>query len=850
MLVNQLYDTTISYSKEVSKISRKKIGQFFTPPSVAKYMASLMDYKKSSIRILEPGAGTLMLTGALCDEIILNKFIKTIHVDLFETDEKIIPLLRRNMEMIKKTMEDNEKHLTYTIIQENFILYHEFFWKDIDEIGIEPYDLAICNPPYKKIGKNDEEAIVMSSIVYGQPNIYFLFMALSAKLLKDDGQLIFITPRSFTSGAYFKKFREYFLNTVRLTNLHLFHSREDVFDSDSVLQEAIILKAVKSTKNTKSILISASENMHMDKNVVHKVPYDTVLSMQSENLFIMIPTSEEEIKLLNSIKRWKYNLLDLGFQLKTGPVVDFRAKEYLKEEIERYAVPLIWANNFSDYKIKHPDYNSKNPQYIMNLPTSQSLLLKSKDFIIVKRFTSKEEKRRIQCALYLEEQFTEQWVGIENHLNYVTKLNGEITKEELYGLFALLNSTMVDTYYRILNGSTQVNATEANAIPLPNLKTVVEIGKGLINMDSLSTDTCDTIIKETIGNNDVLTNSDTQGDKRMVKVTIVKKEIPKKEKNPKIEVTGKLKEANEILNALGFPQPKSKRSYRNEYVLLSLAGLKEDDEWAEASINSLRTKDMMDFMEKNYGKKYAANSREDIRKSSVKPLVNAAIAENNADDNERATNSGDYSYQLTKEALDLIKTYGNSKWDVNFKNWLANHETLRDRYEQKREMVKIPVRVNGKELKFSPGKHNQLQKAIIEEFAPRFAQGSEILYVGDTAKRDLVKNREKLLELGVKITDHDKLPDVVLYMEDKNWLFFVEAVTSVGPVSKQRMDEINAMLDKCTCGIIYVTAFLDMSSKNGFKKFIDEIAWETEVWVADNPDHMIHLNGDRFMGPR
>ncbi|GAC42989.1 hypothetical protein PPOP_2352 [Paenibacillus popilliae ATCC 14706] len=198
----------------------------------------------------------------------------------------------------------------------------------------------------------------------------------------------------------------------------------------------------------------------------------------------------------------------------------------------------------------------------------------------------------------------------------------------------------------------------------------------------------------------------------------------------------------------------------------------------------------------------------------------------------------------------MIRSYENNEWEEKLEEWLESHETLMEKYTQIREMTMIPVKVNGQDFHFSPGKHNMLQKAIIEDFAPRFAPGSEVLYVGDTEKKDLIKNREKLQELGVRITDHDKLPDVVLYREDKNWLYFIESVTSVGPVSVKRMNEIQDMLEKCDCGIIYVTTFLDMSSEHGFKKFIDQIAWETEIWVADNPDHMFHLNGDRFLGPR
>ncbi|MEK4216687.1 MULTISPECIES: BsuBI/PstI family type II restriction endonuclease [Bacillus] len=311
---------------------------------------------------------------------------------------------------------------------------------------------------------------------------------------------------------------------------------------------------------------------------------------------------------------------------------------------------------------------------------------------------------------------------------------------------------------------------------------------------------------------------------------------------------GKLAEAKEILKALGMP--KQQYNDRSGYVLLALAGVKEEDSWADASINSLRIVDMMNFMGNHYGKIYKPNSRETIRKESIHQFVAGAIAVSNDDDDERATNSPKYSYRLSDEIVEVLQSYGTDEWEKKLGAWLEQHETLVEQYTQAREMSLIPVVANGQELVFSPGKHNHLQKAIIEDFAPRFAPGAEVLYVGDTKKKDLIKNREKLQELGVRITDHDKLPDVVLYVEEKNWLYFIEAVTSVGPISMKRINEIQAMLEECSCGVVYVTAFLDMSAKNGFKKFIDQIAWETEIWVADNPDHMIHLNGDRFFGPR
>ena len=217
------------------------------------------------------------------------------------------------------------------------------------------------------------------------------------------------------------------------------------------------------------------------------------------------------------------------------------------------------------------------------------------------------------------------------------------------------------------------------------------------------------------------------------------------------------------------------------------------------------------------------------------------------EDNNKATNSPNYRYRITEELLCLVRNYNTADWDSSLSSFKSNHDTLIDIYSSKKKMMKMPVKINGQDLTFSPGKHNLLQKLIIEEFAPRFAPHSECLYVGDTTKKDLIKNTEKLLELGFDISLHDKMPDVVLYSEENNWIYFIEAVTSVGPMSQKRVNEINVMTEIIEAGKIFITAFLDMKV---FKKFSEEIAWETEIWVASFPDHMIHMNGDKFMGPR
>lgn len=308
---------------------------------------------------------------------------------------------------------------------------------------------------------------------------------------------------------------------------------------------------------------------------------------------------------------------------------------------------------------------------------------------------------------------------------------------------------------------------------------------------------------------------------------------------------GKLEEAKGILSAIGMPRAQT--SDRSAYVLLALANIIEEDRWKQSQRPELRIVDMMNFMAEHYNKIYKPNTRETIRKDTIHQFVEGAVAERNMNSTSRATNSPNYCYCLTNEMLELIRAYGSNRWLNKLKAFIGAKGTLINKYSQQRIIVRIPVIVNGQELSFSPGGHNNLQKDIIDDFAPRFAPGSEVLYIGDSENKDLIKNREKLNSLGVDISDHDKLPDVVLYMEDKNWLFFIEAVTSVGPLSIKRMIEINEMSKGCSCGKIFVTAFPDKST---YKKFVDKLAWETEVWIAEIPDHMIHLNGDRFIGPR
>ncbi len=303
----------------------------------------------------------------------------------------------------------------------------------------------------------------------------------------------------------------------------------------------------------------------------------------------------------------------------------------------------------------------------------------------------------------------------------------------------------------------------------------------------------------------------------------------------------KIEETRAFLIRIGMP--KAQQSDICCLSLLAMAGIKPEMAWKDATNDWIRIHDIIAFSNEYYNTTYAENSRETFRKQAMHHFRNAALIE----DNGKATNSPNYRYRITDETLNVLRALDGKFSEKQIEKFLMIHTRLIEHYASKKKMTMMPVKINGKDFSFSTGKHNELQKAIIEQFAPRFAPNAECLYVGDTIQKDLVKNEEKLKQLGFEITLHDKMPDVVLYCEDKDWIYFVESVTSVGPMDPKRILEITEMTNNVNSGKIFVTAFLDFGT---YKKFAESLAWETEVWIADMPDHMIHLNGNKFLGPR
>jgi hypothetical protein len=307
----------------------------------------------------------------------------------------------------------------------------------------------------------------------------------------------------------------------------------------------------------------------------------------------------------------------------------------------------------------------------------------------------------------------------------------------------------------------------------------------------------------------------------------------------------KLKSAVEILRSLGFA-PKQSNEVAG-YTLLACLDLKPGQSWSEAAAPLRGITPIIDFVATAYGLRYAPNTRETIRDEAVKYFVESGLLLRNPDDPARPTNSGKTVYQVEAHALELIRTFDTLEWSGKLKAYLASRDRIRKELERDRKLARIPVKLpSGKTVTISPGGQNPLIKTVIEEFCPRFVAGGTVLYIGDAEDKFLHLDAEYLQRLGVTIPAPAKMPDVVVHDTQRNWLLLIEAVTSAGPVDKKRRRELKDLFAGCKAGLVFVTAF---ANREAMRSFLTQLSWETEVWIAEDPDHLIHFNGERFLGP-
>lgn len=307
----------------------------------------------------------------------------------------------------------------------------------------------------------------------------------------------------------------------------------------------------------------------------------------------------------------------------------------------------------------------------------------------------------------------------------------------------------------------------------------------------------------------------------------------------------KIEQATEVLKALGFPR--EQQNERSALTLLALLNLKPADKWSSAEAPLLGITPMMEFFANHYGRHYAPNTRETVRRFTVHQFLQAGLVVINPDRPSRPTNSPKAVYQIEATALTLLRHFETTRWTRKLRQYLNVVEPLTSRYARERRMQRIPVVLSpGKRILLSPGGQNLLVEKVIRDFCPLFVPGAKVVYVGDTGKKWAYFDGPLLDSLGVSVTEHGKMPDVVVYDSERNWLVLIEAVTSHGPVSAKRHTELTTLFAHATAGLVFVTAFM---TRSAMVKYLGEISWETEVWIAESPTHMIHFNGERFLGP-
>ncbi len=809
--------------RRLDPLVQNQLGQYMTPPPIAEYMASLFGLGSGEICVLDPGAGVGALTAAFIDRFVKRNTGKTsIALHCYEIDTTLIEYLKSTLRQIRELGRNSKVPITGQIHAQDFVHATVNAWGGGH--GRKKFTHVIMNPPYKKIKSSHPHRAALRKIGLETSNLYTAFLYLAALHLTEAGEMVAIVPRSFCNGPYFSHFRKKFFEMMSITHVHVFKRRDQAFRNDNVLQENIILHAVKSGR-CKRVVVSTSHGAQFCSDsksgepttvdLTHRLmDYHELLHPQDVGMVIHLKGTDQEQAVAESLSRFEASLNDLDVQVSTGPVVGYRVRDYLCAKHKRNSVPLLYPAHFQQGALRWP--TTRKPNAIALTDATRKWLFPNKGhYVVTRRFSAKEERRRIVAAVYSSE-LPADLIGFENHLNVYHAGRNGFAGDLARGLCIYLNSTLVDLYFRQFSGHTQVNATDLRALTYPNRLVLERIGK-LTEGKQLSQEIIDTLITEEIGPMAV---------------------------NP-VRIQQKIEGAIRILKDLGLPS--EQQNERSALTLLALCNLPPQSEWLDAGNPLIGITPIIDYCRDHYGTSYAPNTRETFRRQTMHQFVQAGLVLHNPDDPSRAVNSPKTCYQIAPLALKVVQAYGTDVWETELAEYLKDREKLVDRWAKDRKMEMIPVSIpGGQEISLTPGRHSKLIKDVIKEFAPRFAPGAEVIYIGDAGKKMGYFNKELLHGLGVVVDEHGKMPDVVLYFGKRNWLFLIESVTSHGPVDAKRQEELKTVFGEVHCGIVYVTVFPDRST---MAKHLASISWETEVWCADSLTHLIHFDGERFLGP-
>ena len=787
-----------------------------TPTPIGRFMAGLFDSLSPHMRVLDPGAGVGALTAAFAERLCDAGTTSSVDFVAYEIDPVLNAHLGRILERVADRCRGDGIRATQSICNQDFVLTPPDLPDLFRQHEAKRFTHVIMNPPYRKISGTSTHRVALRRAGIETSNLYTGFMYLAAQSLEIGGEMVAIVPRSFCNGPYFRPFRERFFAMMALRHIHVFEARDRAFRDDDVLQENIIVHAVRGVP-AKNVRITASSDSTFDDLTELLVPHDRLIRPDDAERFVHIAANEIERCIADRLSAFSSTLTELGIQVSTGPVVDFRLRHYLRPHPVSGTVPVLYPTHFQSGSICWPK-PSRKPNSIVVCPESRKWLWPNVgNFVVTRRFTTKEEARRIVASTYSGD-LPGEFVGFENHLNVYHAGHRGLPRSLAVGLSVYLNSSLVDRYFRQFNGHTQVNATDLRSLRYPDANTLMRIGQANDGRE-LSQHDIDNIIDAEV-------------------IHMSGKEDP-------LAAQRKIDEAIDILKALGLPR--GQHNKRSALTLLALLDLEPTGSWSIVKQPLIGITPVMDYIRDHYGHQYAPNTRETIRRQTMHQFVEAGLAIYNPDDPQRPVNSPRACYQVSDEAVAAIQRYGTKNWKDALDDWLREQPTLAARWAKHREMQMVAVEINDSQLAYlTPGRHSELIREIIDSFAPRFSPGAEVIYIGDTGTKTGHFESDRLARLGVVVDRHGKLPDVVLYDPSNDWLLLVESVTSHGPVDAKRHNELAALFANATTGLVYVTAF---PSRTEMSRYLAEISWETEVWCADTPSHLIHFDGDQFIGP-
>ena len=629
----------------------------------------------TTVRLLDAGAGRGALTAAFIS-CWGEKVTERLEVHAYEYDEELAKILEDNLAILNK-----HDRLKIKVIIGDFIEYAATMLRF--EHGSR-YTHAILNPSYKKINSSSRHRELLRTVNFETVNLYSGFVGLALELIETGGQLIAIIPRSFCNGPYYKPFRALLLRRSAIRRIHLFASRDKAFKADAVLQENVII-ALERDSIQSDVIISTSTDHTFSNYQEQTYAFQEIVNPQDKEMFIHIPT-EDARKEFEEVGNLRFRLDEIGINVSTGPVVDFRLRNWLCQMPETETAPLLYPHHFTTAGLEWPSATSKKSNAIRRIPETERWFFPNGFYVVVRRFSAKEEKRRINSGLVDPHCLPAEVVGFENHLNVFHQGRRPLPELLARGLAVFLNSTAIDRHFRRFNGHTQVNATDLKLMRYPSREALWQLGEWAKMHPHPTQELIDRKIEDIAMAHDYV------------------------------------RAAIDVLNQLGFPS--AQLNERSALVLLAVLDMTPAREWQNATNPLIGITPIMEWIVAHYNKQYAPNTRETIRRQTMHQFMDAGVVLCSPDEPTRPVNSPATVYQVSPEALTLMRNYRSPQWQPQLAAYLSEQQGLAARYARERDLQRIPVTLaDGQLLQLSPGDHSLLIKAIIEEFGARFVPG-------------------------------------------------------------------------------------------------------------------------------